>query len=152
MRLAVAWRLRQARTIAGLTQEQVAERIGDSRTSVARAESGRVSPGLDYVQRWCAATDVPLLFVLRVLDDFLPSLTHEMRRDVEALDAQAARHVRRERHWRKRRRIVCGAVCVNLWNDRLVEVTIPGSSSCSIRYVRTGETGHVATSRLRRLL
>ena len=39
-------RIRQARDRAGLTQEQLAERIGVSRTAIARYESGEIEPKL----------------------------------------------------------------------------------------------------------
>ncbi len=51
---AIAEALIEAR--AGLTQEQVAERMGTSRTAVARLEGGRGNPSLRTLQRYAAAT------------------------------------------------------------------------------------------------
>lgn len=42
-------RLRQLRGLAGLNQEQLAERAGIDRKSVSRMENGRHSPALDVV-------------------------------------------------------------------------------------------------------
>ena len=48
--------LRSSRTEAGLTQVEIASRIGTTQAAVARAESGRVMPTLDLVGRWADAT------------------------------------------------------------------------------------------------
>jgi len=44
-----------ARARAGLTQEQVAERMGTTQSTVARLESGRRPPSLRTVQRYAEA-------------------------------------------------------------------------------------------------
>ncbi len=55
---AIADALIEAR--AGLTQEQVAERMGTSRTAVVRLEGGRGNPSLKTLQRYAAATGTKL--------------------------------------------------------------------------------------------
>ncbi len=43
--------IREARLLAGLSQERLAERIGVPRQSIARWERGEVEPGFDNVRR-----------------------------------------------------------------------------------------------------
>ena len=53
---ALARELIAARTRAGLSQEQVAERMGTSQSTVARLESGRTLPSLRTLERYARAT------------------------------------------------------------------------------------------------
>lgn len=53
---ALARELIAARTRAGLSQEQVAERMGTSQSTVARLESGRTLPSLRTLDRYARAT------------------------------------------------------------------------------------------------
>ncbi|ANX03409.1 helix-turn-helix domain-containing protein [Immundisolibacter cernigliae] len=46
----------EARARAGLTQAQVAERMGTQQTAVARLEGGRVRPSLATLRRYAEAT------------------------------------------------------------------------------------------------
>jgi transcriptional regulator with XRE-family HTH domain len=45
---------------AGLTQRQVAERMGTTQSAIARAESGRAMPSLAFVERFTRATGIPM--------------------------------------------------------------------------------------------
>ena len=47
----------KARTRAGLTQQQVAERMGTTQSSVARMESGSGFPSLTSIKKYAEATD-----------------------------------------------------------------------------------------------
>ena len=47
--IVVGKRIRQARVLAGLTQEQLAEKIGVSRTAVVRWESAETEPTLEHL-------------------------------------------------------------------------------------------------------
>ena len=62
-------RIRNARERAGLTQEQLAERIGTSRAAIARYESGEIEPKL----RNLAAIAVELHVSADYLLDIPPS-------------------------------------------------------------------------------
>jgi len=53
---ALARALIEARANSELTQEQIAERMGTSRTAVARLESGRANPSLKTLKRYAEAT------------------------------------------------------------------------------------------------
>ena len=53
---AVAEAFIAARARAGLTQEQLAKRMGTTQAVVARLESGRVKPSTRTLQRFAAAT------------------------------------------------------------------------------------------------
>jgi ribosome-binding protein aMBF1 (putative translation factor) len=53
---ALARELIAARTRAGLSQEQVAERMATSQSTVARLESGRTLPSLRTLERYARAT------------------------------------------------------------------------------------------------
>jgi len=46
----------EARTRAGLTQAQLAERMGTRQAAIARLESGRVQPSLETLRRYARAT------------------------------------------------------------------------------------------------
>ena len=59
----VGKRIRQARELAGLTQEQLAEKIGVSRTAVVRWEAGETDPTLDHL--------IAMTTILKVSADFL---------------------------------------------------------------------------------
>lgn len=52
---AMARELIAARTRAGLTQAEVAERMGTGQSTVARLESGKGTPSLRSVQRYAQA-------------------------------------------------------------------------------------------------
>jgi len=53
---ALAHELIAARTRAGLSQAEVAERMGTSQSAVARLESGRSLPSLRTLERYASAT------------------------------------------------------------------------------------------------
>ena len=59
----VGKRIKLARELAGLTQEQLAEIIGVSRTAVVRWERGETDPTLDHL--------IEMTMVLKVSADFL---------------------------------------------------------------------------------
>lgn len=61
---AIARELIAARTRAGLSQEEVAQRMGTTQSVVARLESGRRSPSMRTVQRFAQAVGGHL--VLRI--------------------------------------------------------------------------------------
>lgn len=52
----IARELIQARTRTGLTQEEVARRMGTTQSAVARMESGKPVPSLRSLQRYAKAT------------------------------------------------------------------------------------------------
>lgn len=52
---AMAHELIAARTLAGLTQADVAERMGTTQSTVARLEGGKATPSLRSVQRYAQA-------------------------------------------------------------------------------------------------
>jgi DNA-binding XRE family transcriptional regulator len=53
---AAAEELIKARTRAGMTQQQVAEALGTTQSSVARMESGSVVPSLKTIRRFAEVT------------------------------------------------------------------------------------------------
>ena len=53
---ALASQLIEARSRAGLTQAEVAERMGTSQSTVARLESGGAKPSLSTLKRFATAT------------------------------------------------------------------------------------------------
>ena len=54
--LAIARELIAARTSAGLSQAEVAERIGTSQSTITRLESGHTLPSLRILDRYARAT------------------------------------------------------------------------------------------------
>lgn len=57
---AVARAVIEARALAGLTQEQLAERMDTSQSAIARLESGRGRPSTDTLGRLAIATGTKL--------------------------------------------------------------------------------------------
>jgi predicted transcriptional regulator len=53
----IARALIKARTEAGLTQEEVAKRMGTTQSVIARLESGRTFPSLKTLYRYARATN-----------------------------------------------------------------------------------------------
>jgi transcriptional regulator with XRE-family HTH domain len=62
-------RLRKARTFAGLTQEQLGERMGVGRRSITRYEDGTQTPRRSVVIAWAVTTGVPLEWIEGEMDD-----------------------------------------------------------------------------------
>src|SRR5215470_1476910 len=63
-RRSMADRVRRARTAAGLTQAELAQRIGTTQSAVSRLESGRLLPTLAVLERVATATGRPITIVL----------------------------------------------------------------------------------------
>ena len=61
--------VREARKRAALTQRELAERAGTTRSGIARLESGRTSPSLEDVQRLMRLAGFELLVELAPFDD-----------------------------------------------------------------------------------
>lgn len=57
---AVARAVIEARVLAGLTQEELAQRMSTTQSSIARLESGRARPSTDTLERLAVATDTNL--------------------------------------------------------------------------------------------
>ena len=70
--LIVGKRIRQARVLAGLTQEQLAEKIGISRTAVVRWESAETEPTLEHL--------ISLTELLHVSADYLLGIDDDVHR------------------------------------------------------------------------
>jgi predicted transcriptional regulator len=52
-----AYQIARLRILRGLTQEQLAEKVGTKQPSIARLESGRSMPSLGFLQRVAEALD-----------------------------------------------------------------------------------------------
>lgn len=69
-------RLRKAREFVGLTQEQLADRMGVSRKTVSNGEAGGHTPHPLTLSAWAAACEVSLAWLLdddsTVTDGYLP--------------------------------------------------------------------------------
>jgi transcriptional regulator with XRE-family HTH domain len=52
----VGYLLREARELAGLTQSELAQRLGRSQQSVAQAERWESNPTIAFTKRWALAT------------------------------------------------------------------------------------------------
>ncbi|MGI8607964.1 MAG: helix-turn-helix domain-containing protein [Candidatus Dormibacteria bacterium] len=56
--------LGRARRQAGVSQGELANRLGTSQPAVSRAESGVVMPGLDFIDRWAVAIGIPITLTM----------------------------------------------------------------------------------------
>lgn len=72
--MTAAERLKRARIAAGLTQEQLAERIGTSKQGVSNAERGKYPPTLEWLHAVAVAIGCPP----SELDERLTSNTGEL--------------------------------------------------------------------------
>jgi HTH-type transcriptional regulator / antitoxin HipB len=57
-------RIRALREASGISQAELARRIGSTQPSIARLEAGRVSPTLETLERVAAALDAELVVAL----------------------------------------------------------------------------------------
>lgn len=77
-------RLARRRRRAGLTQVELAERMGTTQSAVSRLESGRTLPTLDLLERFASATGRPFEVVFGE-EPKLPSRAERRRRVRQAL-------------------------------------------------------------------
>jgi transcriptional regulator with XRE-family HTH domain len=75
--------VREARKRAGLTQAELARRVGSTQPAIARIEAGRSQPSFDRVVELIRACDLDLLVGLGPVDD---ADVHQAR-DLQYLDA-----------------------------------------------------------------
>jgi transcriptional regulator with XRE-family HTH domain len=61
-----------ARVSAGLTQEQLADRLGTNVAAIARLESGQRVPGMRFLNRLAAATGTRVVIQLQSPEKTLP--------------------------------------------------------------------------------
>jgi transcriptional regulator with XRE-family HTH domain len=52
-----AYQIARLRILRGLTQQQLAEKVGTKQPSIARLEGGRSTPSLDFLRRVAQALD-----------------------------------------------------------------------------------------------
>ena len=64
-----AYRLRELREAAGLTQAQLAERIGVGQRQVSKIENGAISPSLGSIRALARALQVPVTSLFREFDE-----------------------------------------------------------------------------------
>lgn len=55
----------EARVKKGLTQEQLARRVGTRQSAIARVESGRANPSIDFLQRLTNALGSKLIIQVK---------------------------------------------------------------------------------------
>ena len=84
--------VREARKRAGLTQKELAERVGTTQSAIARLETGRTAPSFESVVHLVRACglDLDVMLVERDLDDWRQATR---LRDLTA-DERARRHDR----------------------------------------------------------
>ena len=61
-----AYQVARLRILRGLTQEELADRVGTQQPSIARLESGRASAKLPFLRKIAEALDAELIVELRV--------------------------------------------------------------------------------------
>jgi transcriptional regulator with XRE-family HTH domain len=61
MRRGIGAQMLAARRRAGLTQDEVARRMGTQRTSISRAEAGRTRASIDFLERFARALGAPMV-------------------------------------------------------------------------------------------
>lgn len=68
----------EARTRAGLTQNELAQRMGTTQSAIARMESGRINPSVEMLRRYARATGNRLHVMLEA-DHEVTSRPHTSR-------------------------------------------------------------------------
>ena len=61
----LAERVREAREHRGITQSELAKRIGSTQPAIARLEAGGITPSFDTLRRIAVALDLELVVELR---------------------------------------------------------------------------------------
>lgn len=56
--MSFAENFKNARKVTGMTQEQLAEKLGVDRSSIAKYEAGKSTPNIKNLQQICKALDV----------------------------------------------------------------------------------------------
>jgi len=85
--------IRQARRRAGLTQRELAERLGTHQSVVARWEALTTSPTFEAVGAACIACGYDLDWQLRIQDTDTERVLHEQRRRSPADRVEGARNL-----------------------------------------------------------
>jgi Zn-dependent peptidase ImmA (M78 family)/transcriptional regulator with XRE-family HTH domain len=84
-------RIRQARELAGMTQEELAGHVGISQSMVAHIETGRVSPSLDVIQAIAKETEVQASFFEQIpMADIPNSLAYRARSSLRSSERDKA--------------------------------------------------------------
>lgn len=64
----IGFELTRARRRAGLTQREVADRMGTTQSAVSRVEAGRATPTLGFVDRYAEAVEQPIVITFGARD------------------------------------------------------------------------------------
>jgi len=64
-----AYQVARLRILRGLTQEQLAERVGTKQPSIARLESGKTAPRLDFLRRVVEALGGKLTILIELEEE-----------------------------------------------------------------------------------
>jgi transcriptional regulator with XRE-family HTH domain len=64
-----AYQVTRLRILRGLTQEQLAERVGTKQPSIARLESGKTAPRLDFLRRVVEALGGKLTILIELEEE-----------------------------------------------------------------------------------
>ena len=78
--LSLGMRMRRAREKAGMTQEMLAERVGVSRTAVARWESGDIEPTITHLAQSALVLHVSADELLGIVWDEAPRRAETLSR------------------------------------------------------------------------
>ena len=98
--------IKEARLRAGLTQTELADRLGKAQSEVARWERGAVLPSLESLRRVVRACGLEIRFELVPEDDSLSSLIDQ---NLRMTPAERFRQARQRAAFRNRRERVRGA-------------------------------------------
>lgn len=69
--------MKALRLRARLTQTELAKRMGTSQAKIANIEGAKITPGLDFIDRWASATGLPLQLTFGATR---PAISDEQRR------------------------------------------------------------------------
>lgn len=80
--------MKALRLRADLTQAELARRMATSQANIARVEGAKTTPGVEFIDRWAAATGIPLQLTFGEAE---PPVSAEERRQrvIDAFGADA---------------------------------------------------------------
>lgn len=81
----LGWRLAAARQNAGVTQAELAARMGTTQSSVSRLEAGRATPSVESIERYARALGRPISLTFGATESQHLSRTRKRERVKKAL-------------------------------------------------------------------
>lgn len=87
----VGERIKQARTSKGITQKELAERIGVTQQNLAQYERGKRNPKIKTIKRFAQALNIPLMELIPI--DNVCVNEHNIKQDFNKKNTEASKSI-----------------------------------------------------------